>query len=68
MLSLSLTWILSRETVYTAYNDRWLIELVFDRYKNDLGLSDRTRVQGDFSVIGSEFVNFIATIMTCRML
>ena len=39
----------------------------FDRYKNDLGL-DRTRVQGDFSVIGSEFVNFIATIMTCRML
>ena len=58
---------LEPRTVYTAYNDRWLIELVFDRYKNDLGL-DRTRVQGDFSVIGSEFVNFIATIMTCRML
>lgn len=58
---------LEPRTVYTAYNDRWLIELVFDRHKNDLGL-DRTRVQGDFSVIGSEFVNFIATIMTCRML
>lgn len=54
-------------TVYTAYDDRWKIELVFDRYKNDLYL-DSTRVQGDFSVIGSEFVNFITTTMTCRML
>ena len=54
-------------TVYAAYDDRWEIELVFDRYKNDLCL-DRTRVQGDFSVIGSEFVNFLSTTMTCRML
>ena len=26
-----------------------------------------TNVQGDFSLWGSEFVNFIATVLTCRM-
>jgi len=58
---------LDPKTAYICYSDRWLLELVFNRYKNDLGL-DRTYVQGDFSVIGSEFVNFVATVMTCRML
>ena len=42
---------------YTCYADRWLLELVFNRYKNDEGL-DRTNVQNDFPVIGSEFINF----------
>lgn len=58
---------LDPKTAYICYSDRWLLELVFNRYKNDLGL-DRTNVQGDFSVIGSEFINFVATVMTCRML
>lgn len=58
---------LDPKTAYICYSDRWLLELVFNRYKNDLGL-DRTYVQGDFSVIGSEFINFVATVMTCRML
>ena len=35
-------------------------------YKGNEGLS-ATNVQGDFSVIGEEFVNFIATILTSRM-
>ena len=35
-------------------------------YKGDEGLS-ATNIQGDFSVIGEEFVNFIATILTSRM-
>lgn len=41
--------------------------LVFDRYKNNeqLGLS---RVQADESVIGEEFINYVATIQTCRIL
>lgn len=52
---------------YACYDDRWQIEMVFDSYKNDLCL-DRTGVQGDFSVMGSEFVNFVSTLMTCRML
>lgn len=54
-------------TAYRSYSDRWLLELVFDRYKNDECL-DHTNVQNDFSVIGSEFINFIATIVTCRIL
>ena len=54
-------------TAYQCYDDRWKLELVFRRYKNDECL-DKTGAQGDFTVIGSEFVNFIATVMTCRML
>ena len=55
------------EVAYACYEDRWLLELVFKRYKSDLCL-DKTNVQGDFSLIGSEFVNFIATLATSRML
>ena len=58
---------LDPETVYRCYEDRWQIELVFQRYKSDECL-DQTGVQGDFSVIGSELVNFVATTLTCRML
>ena len=58
---------LDPKVAYTCYADRWLLELVFNRYKNDEGL-DRTNVQNDFPVIGSEFINFISTVMTCRML
>lgn len=52
---------------YLCYDDRWLLELVFNRYKSDECL-DRTEVQGDFSLLGSEFINFISTVLTCRML
>jgi len=55
------------ETAYLCYDDRWLLELVFKRYKND-ECFDRTNVQGDFSVIGSEFINFISTLVTCRII
>ena len=58
---------LKAETAYTCYADRWLLELVFNRYKSDERL-DRTNVHGDFSVIGSEFINFVATVATCRIL
>ena len=58
---------LDPKTVYRCYDDRWLLELVFKRYKSDECL-DKTRVQGDFSVIGSEFINFISTVATCRLL
>jgi hypothetical protein len=44
-----------------------LLELVLNRYKNNECL-DYTNVQGDFAVIGSEFVNFISTVATCRIL
>lgn len=58
---------LSPEVAYRCYDDRWLLELVFKRYKSDECL-DKTNVQGDFSLIGSEFINFISTIATCRII
>lgn len=54
-------------TAYKCYEDRWLLEMVFKRYKSDECL-DHTGVQGDFTVIGSEFINFISTVATCRMI
>ena len=53
--------------IYSSYEDRWLIELVFRRYKSDLCFDD-TRVQSDFSVRGAELVNFISTLITCRII
>ena len=61
------TIVVDAENSLCVIDDRWLLELVFKRYKSDECL-DRTNVQGDFSLIGSEFVNFIATAVTCRML
>lgn len=58
---------LTPKAAYQCYEDRWLLELVFNRYKSDECL-DRTDVQGDFSVIGSEFINFISTVATCRII
>lgn len=55
------------KAAYLSYEDRWLLELIFDRYKNDECL-DKTNVQNDFSVIGSNFVNTISTMLTCRMI
>lgn len=53
-------------TAYLCYEGRWQIELIFDMYKNDECL-DYTGVQDDFSVFGTEFINFLATILTCRL-
>ena len=58
---------LEPRTAYICYDDRWVLELVFNRYKSDECL-DKTNVQGDFSVVGSEFVNFISTVITCRLI
>lgn len=58
---------LDPKTAYVCYDDRWLLELVFNKYKSDECL-DKTNVQGDFSVIGSEFINFISTVITCRLI
>ncbi|MDR1312544.1 MAG: hypothetical protein LBQ12_02340 [Deltaproteobacteria bacterium] len=44
-----------------------MLELVFARYKNYECL-DKANVEGDFSLIGSEFINFLSTVATCRIL
>lgn len=55
------------ETVYEAYRERWLIELVF-RYYKDVNGFDETRVQSDYSVMSSEFICFLSTVITSRLL
>ncbi|NBK24567.1 MAG: transposase [Spirochaetia bacterium] len=57
---------LSLSQVYQCYENRWLLELLFSLYKGEECL-DSTNVQGDYSLIGAEFVNFISTVMTARM-
>lgn len=58
---------ISLETAYRTYSSRWEIELVMRYYKHACEF-DETRVHDDYSVIGSEFCNFIAVVMTYRLL
>lgn len=58
---------LSLANVYKIYDARWAIELLFKAFKNEECL-DETNVQSDYSVVGSEFINFIATVLTHRMI
>jgi len=55
------------KTAYLCYANRWMIELVFNHYKNEIELK-QSRVQNDYSILGSEFVNLIATILSCRII
>lgn len=57
---------LDPEFVYKMLLGRWEIEVSMRFYKMSLEM-DETRVHSDASVIGSEFMNFLATIITQRM-
>ena len=52
--------------IYRLYDECWLVEEFFRRYKDEDEFS-KTRVQDDTSVVGSEFINFIASVMTARL-
>ena len=58
---------LPEEIVYKAYSKRWEIEIVMRYYKAACEF-DETRVQDDYSVIGSEFCDFLSTLLTFRLL
>ena len=55
------------EGMYSLYGTRWDIELCFKTYKDILELS-QTRVHSDYSVIGSELVNFVSSVVSARMI
>ena len=57
----------SGEIVYKAYAERWEIEIVMRYYKSACGF-DETRVHDDYSVIGSEFCDFLSTLLTFRLI
>lgn len=52
---------------YASYDSRWEIELVMRYYKQTCEF-DETRVHDDYSVIGSEFCNFLSSVITYRLL
>ena len=52
--------------MYDIYYSRWMIEMVFGYYKSNITLN-QTNVQSDFAVIGDEFINFISSLITCRI-
>lgn len=58
---------LPAETAYKAYDKRWEIEVVMRYYKSACEF-DETRVQDDYSVIGSEFCDFLSTLLTFRLI
>ena len=58
---------LPAETAYKAYEKRWEIEIVMRFYKSACEF-DETRVQDDYSVIGSEFCDFLSTVLTFRLI
>lgn len=51
---------------YRAYEERWNLEIMFMFYKDILCL-DQTRVHEDWSVVGTEFINFLSIVMTYKM-
>jgi hypothetical protein len=58
---------LAPETVYKAYANRWEIEIAVRFYKSACEF-DETRVHDDYSVIGSEFCDFLSTLLTFRLI
>ena len=58
---------LAPEIVYKAYSERWEIEIVMRYYKSACGF-DEPRVHDDYSVIGSEFCDFLSTLLTFRLI
>ena len=48
------------------YNERWMIELMF-RFERDILEMDDTREHSDYTVIASEFLDYLAAIMTARI-
>ncbi len=54
------------EQVYSIYRDRYKLEMVFKIYKNST-LLNTNKSPYDFSIVGLEFINLIATMITCRL-
>lgn len=58
---------MSPEMAWKTYSYRWQLEIVMRYYKDALGF-DETRVHDDYSVIGSEFIDFVATVITFHLI
>ena len=52
--------------IYLAYEKRWEIELMFQFYKNIINLN-KVREQTDYRIYATEFINFISTLISCKV-
>ena len=52
--------------IYLAYTQRWMIETMFWLYKNIID-RDTVNVHNDYRTYATEFVNFLAVIITTRV-
>ena len=55
------------EFVYRIYDERWIIEECFRLFNTVQMDRDTTNARNDFSIVGNEFINFFAAIMTSRL-
>ena len=55
------------EIIYAAYSKRWEIETVMRFYKSACEF-DETRVHDDYSVYATEFIDFLSTLLTFRLI
>lgn len=55
------------EIIYAAYSKRWEIEVVMRFYKSACEF-DETRVHDDYSVYATEFIDFLSTLLTFRLI
>lgn len=53
-------------TVYQAYSQRWMIETMFNLYKNIID-RDTINVHSDYRVYATELVNFLSVVITTRV-
>ena len=57
---------LNLEDVYSAYMERWDIEIMFNNYKNIVERQE-VNVQGDYRMYSTEFINFLSLIISMRI-
>ena len=53
-------------TVYQAYSQRWMIETMFNLYKNIID-RDTINVHSDYRVYAAELINFLSVVITTRV-
>ena len=58
---------LTPEMAYKTFDSRWQIEIVMRFYKSACCF-DETREHDDYSVIASEFCDFLATVLTFKLI
>ena len=58
---------MTAEEIYLAYSKRWEIETVMRYYKQSCEFGE-TRMHNDYSVYATEFINFLSSLLTYRLL